>query len=111
MMNQCAPVNCMCFCPSAEVPVPPIAVVIAGPGVVATVTLFGTLGFTVGILTNPAFAVSLLPAIASVALFSGNILQITTAAPIAGDAGNYDAVVQVSNGCGSIDIPIRVVVS
>jgi len=101
----------MCFCPTAEVPVAPIAVVVGNPGAVATVTLFGTLGFQVSILTNPALAVSLLPVIAAVALVSGNILQITTAAPVAGDEGSYDAVVQVCNACGSVDIPIRVEVT
>jgi hypothetical protein len=109
MNTNCLPINCPCFCPTADTPVAPIMAPQGGPGSVFDVTLYGTLGFSVTIVSNPVFLPSGTPSIASVQIVSGNILRITTGSPgVADTIAGYDALISVSNACGSVDIPIRV---
>ena len=106
---SCAP-QCVIFCPTAELPVGPIEQDVGGGSEILSIAIYGTLGFTVTIVTNPQFAVSLLPAILQVR-FQGNTLQVTTNGAQAGDEGTYDVVLQVSNCCGDLLIPFQVIVS
>lgn len=110
----CAPACCtppICgsqvtmFCPTADVPAP-IALTEGGGATQAQVQLYGTSPFSAAKTLNP-----MLPSgsqLLQTLTIQGNVLTINTAAPILGDAGSYDAVITVSNGCGTWAIPVHV---
>lgn len=111
-MTQCQPPNCPCFCPTAGLPIAPVIVAQGGPGVVIVVPIYGTQGFSVSIVTNPLLPIGQNPLIASVQMFNGNELTITTAVPnVAETLGTYVALLKVCNACGELTIQITVEVA
>lgn len=110
--NGCQPPNCPCFCPTADIPIAPIVVAQGGPAVVVTLPIYGTQPFQVSITVNPILPITGVPVIASVQVFNGNVLTITTAIPdIAETLGIYVATIQVCNACGSFTTQVQVEVA
>lgn len=98
--------NVLQFCPQADAPAP-VVLIEAGGAQQFQVQLYGTLHFSAARTVNPLLPASNLPVIAGVTI-QGNIMTVTTAAPIVGDAGSYDATIQISNCCGTWAIPVHV---
>jgi hypothetical protein len=105
----CPPPSCggqtLQFCPQADAPAP-VALSEGGGAGQVQVQLYGTLHFSAARTVNP-----LLPSGAQLiqnVTIQGNVLTFTTAAPILGDAGSYDAIITVSNCCGTWAIPVHV---
>jgi hypothetical protein len=105
-MNECAP-QCPTFPPSIAGPLAPIVVEWDDAGPTLDVTLYGTLGFSAQIITNPIYDSSAPPlaVINSINIY-GNTLNIVFNAP-SDVAQGYDAVIRVSNVCGVLDIPVH----
>lgn len=101
--------ECTCFCPNADLPVAAVLAPQGGPGAVVDVTIYGTQGFSVAIVSNPLMAASNTPVIATAQIVSGNILRITTGSPALSDTiAGYDALLRVCNACGQLDIVVHV---
>lgn len=107
-MTTCQPPNCPCFCPTAASPAP-ILLQQGGPAAVVVVPIYGTQPFQVSILTNPQLPVTGVPLIASVQVFNGNELTITTNVPgLTETIGPYVATIQVCNACGTVTVQVQV---
>jgi len=78
-----------------------------GAGAQVDVTIFGTAPFQASILTNPSYPSG--PAVILGVAMYGNTLRVTTNAPQPTDGpASFQAIVQVCNACGSVDVPIVV---